>query len=114
MLAANQSALEHAFYGRWWMRSLLRCRHLLRSNTKRQARRNIVAHYDLGNDFYRLWLDARMVYTCAYFPDPAMTLEAAQVKDHGAQHVHIGLAGVAAAGADLAQFLGRGHGVHPG
>jgi cyclopropane-fatty-acyl-phospholipid synthase len=48
-------------------------------NSLSSARRNIHQHYDIGNDFYRLWLDARMVYTCAYFPDPAMTLEAAQV-----------------------------------
>ena len=57
VLAANQSALENAFYGRWWTRSLLRLKHFLNANTKRQAKRNIVAHYDLGNAFYRLWLD---------------------------------------------------------
>lgn len=49
-----------------------------RPNTPSSARRNIHQHYDLGNDFYRLWLDREMVYTCAYFPDSAMTLEAAQ------------------------------------
>jgi cyclopropane-fatty-acyl-phospholipid synthase len=42
------------------------------------ARRNIHRHYDIGNDFYRLWLDAELVYTCAYFPAPDATLEAAQ------------------------------------
>lgn len=50
-----------------------------RPNTRSSARRNIHQHYDIGNEFYRSWLDPRMVYTCAYFPDPAMTLEAAQV-----------------------------------
>jgi cyclopropane-fatty-acyl-phospholipid synthase len=35
-------------------------------------------HYDLGNDFYALWLDAQLVYTCGYFPDPDMSLDAAQ------------------------------------
>ncbi len=49
-----------------------------RPNTPASARRNIHQHYDIGNEFYRLWLDARMSYTCAYFPDPAVTLEAAQ------------------------------------
>ncbi len=44
-----------------------------------KARRNIQHHYDIGNDFYKLWLDREMVYTCAYFPDPAMGLEEAQV-----------------------------------
>ncbi len=55
-----------------------------RPNTQSSARRNIHQHYDIGNDFYQLWLDPRMVYTCAYFPDPAMALEAAQVEkmDH--------------------------------
>lgn len=43
------------------------------------AASNIYHHYDIGNDFYKLWLDEQMVYTCAYFPDPAMSLEAAQV-----------------------------------
>jgi cyclopropane-fatty-acyl-phospholipid synthase len=42
------------------------------------ARRNVHLHYDLGNDFYARWLDPEMVYTCAYFASPAMTLEQAQ------------------------------------
>jgi cyclopropane-fatty-acyl-phospholipid synthase len=67
VLAANQSALEHAFYGRWWSRTLLRFKHFLNANTKRQSRRNILAHYDLGNDFYRLWLDPTMTYSSALF-----------------------------------------------
>jgi cyclopropane-fatty-acyl-phospholipid synthase len=48
-------------------------------NAERQARENIHRHYDIGNDFYRLWLDSQLVYTCAYFPDPGITLEDAQV-----------------------------------
>lgn len=47
-------------------------------NTMSRSRRNIHHHYDLGNDFYRLWLDREMLYTCAYFPDPSCTLEKAQ------------------------------------
>lgn len=43
------------------------------------SRDNVHHHYDLGNDFYRLWLDAAMVYTCAYFESPDLSLEAAQV-----------------------------------
>jgi cyclopropane-fatty-acyl-phospholipid synthase len=42
------------------------------------SRSNIHHHYDLGNDFYRLWLDDQLVYTCAYFPRPDLTLEQAQ------------------------------------
>lgn len=47
-------------------------------NTVHQSRENIHHHYDLGNDFYQLWLDRELVYTCAYFPESASTLEQAQ------------------------------------
>ncbi|MEW5890516.1 MAG: cyclopropane-fatty-acyl-phospholipid synthase family protein [Pseudomonadota bacterium] len=50
-----------------------------RRNNVPEARRNIHHHYDIGNDFYKLWLDSRMVYTCAYFQDQAQSLEEAQV-----------------------------------
>ena len=49
------------------------------SNDVRTARENVHRHYDLGNEFYQLWLDRQMVYTCAYFPTPDCTLEEAQV-----------------------------------
>jgi cyclopropane-fatty-acyl-phospholipid synthase len=54
-------------------------RRLRRPNSLTGSRRNIHHHYDLSNDFYRLWLDEQMVYTCAYFPTPSATLEEAQV-----------------------------------
>jgi cyclopropane-fatty-acyl-phospholipid synthase len=47
-----------------------RVRHRLRSNSRRGSRRNIRAHYDLSNDFYRLWLDDSMTYSSALFDDP--------------------------------------------
>jgi cyclopropane-fatty-acyl-phospholipid synthase len=47
-------------------------------NSLASARRNVHLHYDLGNDFYARWLDPEMLYTCAYFASPAMTLEQAQ------------------------------------
>ena len=47
-------------------------------NSPPESRRNIHHHYDIGNDFYRLWLDDEMLYTCAYFPEPELSLEAAQ------------------------------------
>ena len=55
----------------WWLWQ--------RSNDTHTARENVHQHYDLGNDFYRLWLDRRMVYTCGYFPTPDSTLEDAQI-----------------------------------
>ncbi|MEN6449375.1 MAG: cyclopropane-fatty-acyl-phospholipid synthase family protein [Thermoguttaceae bacterium] len=57
---------------------LLRRLHRARPNTRAAARQNIHHHYDLGEDFYRLWLDKEMVYSGAYFADPAMTLDEAQ------------------------------------
>ena len=47
-------------------------------NNSERSRRNAAQHYDIGNDFYRLWLDKEMQYTCAYFPDDDLTIEAAQ------------------------------------
>ncbi len=49
-----------------------------RLNTLSGSKANIHEHYDIGNDFYRLWLDENMQYTCAYFPSPSATLEEAQ------------------------------------
>ncbi len=65
--------------GRPVVSGLLRRLRRPRPNSLRGARENIHHHYDLGNDFYRLWLDERMVYTCAYFPSPAVSLEEAQI-----------------------------------
>ncbi|MDQ2630799.1 MAG: cyclopropane-fatty-acyl-phospholipid synthase family protein [Actinomycetota bacterium] len=56
-----------------------RVRHLVPENTRPGSRRNISAHYDLGNDLFASFLDERMMYSCAYFPDEAASLEQAQV-----------------------------------
>ncbi|MGH8754536.1 MAG: class I SAM-dependent methyltransferase [Burkholderiales bacterium] len=48
-------------------------------NSLSDSRENIHHHYDLGNEFYKLWLDQQMVYTCAYFSSPDITLEQAQI-----------------------------------
>jgi cyclopropane-fatty-acyl-phospholipid synthase len=53
--------------------------HRLRDNAPRTARRNIAAHYDLGNDFYSAWLDATMTYSSARFAAADVSLEDAQV-----------------------------------
>jgi cyclopropane-fatty-acyl-phospholipid synthase len=50
-----------------------------RRHSLRRARANVHHHYDLGNDFYALWLDEQLLYTCAYFETPETGLEAAQV-----------------------------------
>jgi cyclopropane-fatty-acyl-phospholipid synthase len=56
-----------------------RLRHALNRNTRRGSRRNIAAHYDLGNEFYRLWLDPSLTYSSAIYAAPAQTLEDAQL-----------------------------------
>ena len=61
-----------------------RALHLLRPNTVATSRRNIADHYDLGNDFYRLWLDETMTYSSAYFTTPGQSLESAQVAKYDA------------------------------
>ena len=54
--------------------------HLLNRNTRKGSRKNIAAHYDLGNDFYELWLDRTMMYSCAYFETQDMPLEDASIE----------------------------------
>ena len=63
----NRNAMEDLMYGRWWGALFYRLRHWLRRNTKHNSSKNIHAHYDLGNDFYRLWLDGSMNYSSALF-----------------------------------------------
>jgi cyclopropane-fatty-acyl-phospholipid synthase len=58
--------------------------HWRRANTKAGSRRNIAAHYDLGNDFYRLWLDPSMTYSSALYAPGADSLEAAQAAKNAA------------------------------
>lgn len=80
VVAINHAALESAIYGRWWGALFYRVRHLLRANTRGQAKRNIQAHYDLGNAFYGLWLDTTMTYSAAQFEGRMdRTLEEAQI-----------------------------------
>jgi cyclopropane-fatty-acyl-phospholipid synthase len=61
-----------------WVRPLLRWHHARRENTREGSRRNIAAHYDLGNDFFERLLDPTMTYSCALFERPESTLEQAQ------------------------------------
>ncbi|MGF1612508.1 MAG: class I SAM-dependent methyltransferase [Gammaproteobacteria bacterium] len=86
-------------------------------NTLRDSRKNIYHHYDIGNDFYRLWLDEEMVYTCAYFPTPTATLEQAQVAkmEHICRKLQLRPGQVVVeAGCGwgaLARYMARQHGV---
>ena len=67
VLVANRAQVEGVIYGTWFGRLLYRARHLLHRNSRANSRKNIHAHYDLGNAFYRLWLDETMNYSAAIF-----------------------------------------------
>ena len=85
---ASMSARER----RGWYAGLssLRLR-LAQRNNRNGSRHNIHHHYDLGNEFYQLWLDENLLYTCAYFPHPGATLEEAQLAkmDHVCRKVRL-------------------------
>lgn len=74
----NLDAMEAVAHGSWLRQKLFGVVNWLRSNTKSQASKNIRAHYDVGNDFYRLWLDETMTYSSALFTHEGMSLAAAQ------------------------------------
>ena len=79
LCATNETALAQRFYAQPWVALYLRLKHLWRTNTRAQARKNIAAHYDLSNAFYGLWLDGTMTYSSACFDgDGARSLESAQ------------------------------------
>jgi cyclopropane-fatty-acyl-phospholipid synthase len=75
----NRNEMEAVIHGSWWAGTLYRLRHLLRGNSRTGSRKNIQAHYDLGNEFYRLWLDDTLNYSSAWFAgDPHRSMEQAQ------------------------------------
>ena len=67
LLTRNREVLARAVYGSWRQLLAARVRHWFNRNSRAGARRNIMAHYDLGNDFYRLWLDPSMSYSSALY-----------------------------------------------
>lgn len=77
--ARQQSTEAESLWSLPW-RIVQNWRHRLRSNTRKGSKRNIAAHYDLGNDFYFQWLDTHHQYSSAIFPHEHASLEAAQ--DH--------------------------------
>ena len=76
---ANRREVEEVVYGTWAGRMFYRLRHLLNRNSRANSRKNVHAHYDLGNAFYGLWLDGTMNYSSALFDgDLAQSMETAQ------------------------------------
>lgn len=92
LAARNREAL--ALTAGWWRQFAQAPRvvaHRLRRNTVRQASRNIQRHYDLGNDFYRLFLDETMTYSSAVFETPDQSLADAQRAKYRAMAERAGL-----------------------
>jgi cyclopropane-fatty-acyl-phospholipid synthase len=69
LMIRNREAIEALVYGSWWGSLLYRLKHLLNRNSRAGSRKNIHAHYDIGNAFYQLWLDPTMTYSSAIFSD---------------------------------------------
>jgi cyclopropane-fatty-acyl-phospholipid synthase len=67
LFIANRNTIEDLIFGTWWGSLLHRLRHALHRNSRHGSRKNIHAHYDIGNPFYRLWLDETMNYSSALF-----------------------------------------------
>lgn len=74
----NSESLEGYLYGTLFSNIIARIFYYFRSNTLKGSKRNIHAHYDLGNDFYSLWLDPTMTYSAAIFNDRSLNLKDAQ------------------------------------
>lgn len=85
LLLRNRQAIESAIYGTFLGSLFYRLKHLLHRNTKAQAKKNIHAHYDLGNSFYKLWLDGTMTYSSALWDqNPDASLAEAQTRKYSA------------------------------
>ena len=69
LLVNNREAIAEALHGQWLALVGARLKHRFNANTRDGSRRNIMAHYDLGNDFYARWLDETMSYSAALFSD---------------------------------------------
>ena len=80
LFSANMDSIDAMEAGQhWYTRLALKLAHAINRNTHRGSRRNISAHYDLGNDFFRLFLDSTMMYSAALFERAETTLEKAAV-----------------------------------
>jgi cyclopropane-fatty-acyl-phospholipid synthase len=79
LFCVNHDLLDQELMARPVVRWFLRVKHWLNANTLKGSRRNIAAHYDLGNSFYALWLDPSMTYSSAVYDDRETDLTAAQI-----------------------------------
>lgn len=78
----NDQDLGQAMHGTWYGNLAAKIKHLMNRNNKTQAKKNIMAHYDLGNEFYRLWLDQSMTYSSGIYAENETKLADAQVRKY--------------------------------
>ena len=82
LLLQNRRIIERVIYGSWWGRLTYQIKHWLNRNSKAGSKKNIHAHYDIGNSFYSLWLDPSMTYSSALFKTEDETLIQAQINKY--------------------------------
>jgi len=87
----DNDVIYDGFPGMSLVRGYERLRHFLKGNSKRQAKKNISHHYDLGNEFYRLWLDETMTYSSALFDTGQESLERAQIAKYASMVDQMGV-----------------------
>lgn len=73
LFVRNRAAVESVIYGRWFGNLFYRIKHIFNRNSRAGSRKNIHAHYDIGNDFYTLWLDPSMTYSSALYMNQEST-----------------------------------------
>lgn len=118
LAARNEPAIASATRGAVLARLVRRLRHLSRANTRRGSRRNIAAHYDLGNDFYAQWLDPGMTYSSGLFADDDTSLDAAQAAKYDRAAALLGVRGgervleIGCGWGGMVEALAGRHGCH--
>ncbi len=91
LVHADNDEMYDGFPGQSLVRAYEKFRFWLQSNSKRQARKNISYHYDLGNEFYGLWLDKTMTYSSALFETGQESMEAAQTAKYASMVDQMGV-----------------------
>ena len=87
----NEHQMQEVLIGQPWVRFLMKIPHAFKSNSRKGSRKNISRHYDIGNGFYKLWLDPGMAYSSALFSDTIRDLEAAQLNKYRVLSQRLGI-----------------------
>src|SRR5262245_48958659 len=118
LFCINQELMQAVLGGNRVIRWIQVFRHWLNRNTPQQARKNIHAHYDLGNDFYAAWLDPSMTYSSALFDSGSNDLSAAQLRKYQslAQQIQLkpgqSVLEIGCGWGGFAEYAARVHGAH--